>query len=422
MSFAFDIDRRRTFLFAVLAVTVFAALLRIVGLGSQPLSADDASVALSAANYVETGHLGPTMWNHPPLRNLVVYGTLSAWGTTPFGLKLMSVLLGTLTVGLLALVARRLLGDPILALVAAALLAVDGLHIDFSRQAVHEVYNACFGLAAIWAAFRFHDTQRWRWLGLAGVLFGLGLASKWGIAFPLVVTAGFLVFAWRPEPSAPRSLRISRSVLVCAVLAVVPLVVYTATFLPLFARGFGFVDWVSLHLSMLHETAHHQGYSAYALHELTNNALWWFVHPVGYAEFVIRHGQPTVFVGLTNPAVWMLAWPALIVLAVRAYRERALELALPVAYFAATYLPFVLVTRPIWVHSSFPAFTHALIAIAALVTRLLPRKLLWIYLAVVVLLAIPLYWLALGKGYDSSWLGWIVEMYRPEADRGLGAP
>jgi dolichyl-phosphate-mannose--protein O-mannosyl transferase len=414
-----SLDDRRTFGFAVLGITVVAAVLRIAGLWSQVLTADDYGVAVSAANYVETGHLGPTMWNHPGLRNLLVHGALSMFGTNPVALKLASVLLGTLTVALVALVARRLLRDPLPALVAAGLLAVDGLHIDFSRQAVHEVYTACFGLAGIWAALRFHDTERWRWLGFAGVFFGLGVASKWGVAFPMLITAAFLVFGWRPAERPTTSVRLGRAALICAVLAVVSLIVYMATFIPVFARGFDFGDWFSLHLSMLAETAQHKGYSAYALQEASNKAYWWFLKPVGYADFVIHEGHPVVFVGLTNPAVWLLAWPAVVLLGLRAYRDRAVELGLPVVFFAASYLPFLFAGRPIWVHSAFPTFSYALIAIAALVTTRLPRKVLWVYVGLVALLAIPLYLLALGKGYDTSWLRWIVEMYRPAADRGL---
>lgn len=419
MTRSFDLATERDFRLAVAAITIAGALVRLAGLWSQPLTIDDHSVAVSAANYIETGHLGPTMWNHPGLRNLLVYGSLSLFGTGALALKLASVVFGSLTVALVALVARRLLRNPLAALVAAGLLAVDALHIGFSRQAVHEVYTAFFGFGGIWAALRFHDTERWRWLALAAASFGCGLASKWGIAFPLLATSAFLVFAWRPAQRPSLQLRVARSALVCAVLAAVPFVIYLATFLPVFARGFDFGDWLSLQLSMLSETAGHVGYSAYAMHEESSKAYWWFLKPVGYADLVIYANHPIVFVGVTNPAVWLLAWPATIALGVRAFRERSIELALPVIFFAVSYLPFLLAGRRIWVHSAFPSLAHALIAIAALLTARLPRKALWAYFGLVVLIAIPLYALAVGKGYDSPWLRWIVEMYRPAADRGL---
>jgi dolichyl-phosphate-mannose--protein O-mannosyl transferase len=195
--------------------------------------------------------------------------------------------------------------------------------------------------------------------------------------------------------------------------------IYMAVHLPVMQRGLGLADWLAMQASMLGETATHQGYNAYALVELTNNPVWWFLRPVGYADFVLDQGSPVVFIGLTNPLVWMAVLPAVYFLIRRALQERNRKFGLVVVLFCASYLPFVLASRPIWVHSGFPAISYGVMAVAAMCTTLLPGKARYVYLVLAALVAIPLYLLAVGKGFEYDSLRWIVELYRPAVDKGL---
>ena len=67
-----EISNRAAYV-ALALITLYALLLNGFQLASQPVSQDDFDVALSAINYMESGQLGPTMWNHPYLRNILVY-------------------------------------------------------------------------------------------------------------------------------------------------------------------------------------------------------------------------------------------------------------------------------------------------------------------------------------------------------------
>ena len=73
--------------FALAFITLLALFLNGFQLASQPVSHDDFDVALSAINYMESGQLGPTMWNHPCLRNILVYYALRAFGSGVLGVK-----------------------------------------------------------------------------------------------------------------------------------------------------------------------------------------------------------------------------------------------------------------------------------------------------------------------------------------------
>ncbi len=146
-------DRRldRPVVLALAAATVVALLLRALGLGDQLVHGDDLLAGQTAQNFVAYGWPGPTMWHHPRLRDLLVHWSTALLGANPWGLKVWSVLLGTLCVPAVGWLVWSVGGGRVAAIVAAAIVATDPLHVDFSRQAINDVYVAFFPVAAILA-------------------------------------------------------------------------------------------------------------------------------------------------------------------------------------------------------------------------------------------------------------------------------
>jgi dolichyl-phosphate-mannose-protein mannosyltransferase len=223
----------------LVAIALLALFLNVFQLTSQPVSGDDFDVALSAINYMEEGQLGPTMWNHPCLRNILVYCSLRVFGPGVLGAKGVSLLLGTLCTPLIGLVAFRMFKDYRIALITAFLWACDALAIDFSRQGINDIYLAFFPLAAIYLAYRFRESGNQSWLIASGVCFGLGLASKWSAIFPMTVTFIFLILAIRSEIRGTFKEHVVRYIHAASLLLVLPVLVYLLTFAPWFSRGSG---------------------------------------------------------------------------------------------------------------------------------------------------------------------------------------
>jgi dolichyl-phosphate-mannose--protein O-mannosyl transferase len=190
--------------------------------------------------------------------------------------------------------------------------------------------------------------------------------------------------------------------------------VYVLTFLPWFQRGYDLSEWVRLQQSMAAETAQHTGEHNPYLYENDYRAFLWFIKPVAYVDFTMEGERAVIFAGISNPLVWLLTLPAMIWVALRAAREKVPDGWLLVALFLATYLPFALTTRPQWAHSALSVLPFCVAAIAwALRMRWLPGRELWIYLAAVVIVSLPLYLLAIGAGYEIPLLRSIIEIYRP---------
>jgi len=373
--------RTRRVAAALALVTALAFGLRAAHLSAQPLIGDDVSVGLTAQQFTDSGIPEPTMWNHPRLRDELVALSLGAFGETPWGLKAWSVALGTLSATATALLVLLLGGGAAAAVIAGLLVAIDPLHLDFSRQAINDVYLAFFPVAALAAAWRYRAARRTGWLVLAGALFGLGLASKWSVAFPLAF-AGAVLGADALRRPAPRRERAAEVAFLAAALALLPLAIYLLTFLPWFGRGYSLAEWVRFHGSMAFETATHTGYAGTKRPGYAGELIgaWrWFIEPVYYAD--IAPPQPgsegAYVIGLSNPLTWLAVWPAAALALWRAARQRDRVAALLLALFAVAYLPFALsLRRPIWTNSAVGVvpFAMALVAWAAVeLRRLRPR-------------------------------------------------
>lgn len=407
----------RSTTFALALITLLALFLNGFQLAGQPVSPDDFHVALSAINYMESGQLGPTMWNHPDLRNILVYYALLAFGSGVLGVKGVSLLLGTLCTPLIGLVTLRIFKDNRIALIAAFLWACDALVIDFSRQGINDIYLAFFPLAAIYLAYRFRESGNQGWLLGSGICFGLGLASKWSAIFPLLVTFTLLLVAINKETEGTAVERLARCCHVATLLLIVPVLVYLLTFIPWFGRGYSLAEWPALQRSMFLETSQHVGYKPKPWHDRDNRAYKWFVVPSLYVDPFMNLDTPeggvlelpsfdksaTVVLGVANPLVWLLVLPAIFLVLQRAVREHDEGACYLGGLFLISYLPLVLSPRPIWLNTALSVLPYAIIAVAWFVwtgaSRFKRRRLaLAVYLLLVLLVAAPLYLLAIGKG------------------------
>jgi dolichyl-phosphate-mannose-protein mannosyltransferase len=196
---------------ALAAVTAGAAILRFAGL-ARPIGFvfDEIFYAQNGCLYT----LGPTACGidqlassrHPPLANWLIGLGIQLFGYHEFGWRVTAAVAGTLTVALLYVLVRRLLADrlgptaTVGALVAAALLAIDFLHLVQSRVGMLDVFVTLFVVLAVLFAVIDGErdrgaaasaSRRWLvrvslgrpWLLAAGLALGAATASKWSGAY-----------------------------------------------------------------------------------------------------------------------------------------------------------------------------------------------------------------------------------------------
>lgn len=181
-------------------------------------NAGDPDVLLDAPNYVV----------HPPVGKwMIAFGMLLFGSDNAFGWRFSAAAIGTLSVLLLAFVAQRMFGSPLLGAAAGLLLAVDGHHLVESRTSLLDIFLSFWLLAAFAALLVDRDDGRRRlarrlaglagrsddgvpsrahlsygpfmglrpWRLLAGVCLGLALGTKWS-ALPFIAAFGLMTVAW----------------------------------------------------------------------------------------------------------------------------------------------------------------------------------------------------------------------------------
>lgn len=127
-----------------------------------------------------------------------------AFGLDAFGWRIAAVVIGALTVLVLARLVRRLTGSTAMGCFAGLLLAFDGLHFVMSRMALLDVFLAFWlvcGVACIvadrdWIRARLDRYRIVRpWQLLAGVSFGMACGTKWNGIWVLAAF-GLLAVIW----------------------------------------------------------------------------------------------------------------------------------------------------------------------------------------------------------------------------------
>ncbi|MEV4557035.1 glycosyltransferase family 39 protein [Kitasatospora sp. NPDC049285] len=185
--------------------------------------ADDANAQITAPNPNIPFRTDPAYIVHPPVGKWIIGLGEQIFGMSPFGWRFMMAVLGTLSVLMLARIARRLFRSTLLGCVAGLLLSVDGLHFVLSRTAILDLvvmfwFLAAFGFLLLdrdrtraLIARRLEDGVRGDWTVLgwrpyrlaAAVCLGLMMATKWS-GLPAIGAFLLLTLMW--DVSARRML------------------------------------------------------------------------------------------------------------------------------------------------------------------------------------------------------------------------
>jgi dolichyl-phosphate-mannose--protein O-mannosyl transferase len=344
---------------------------------------------------------------HPQLAKVVIAGSIELLGDGPLAWRLGSVIVGSLSIlGMFAL-ARAASGSATLAVIAAALMALDNLLLVHGRIGTLDIYVLC---AMLWAAVFYVRTRS----TLSGVLLGVGACVKLVAPYLLLTLALFEGWrVWRREPLRTATFRIVR----CAVAAVITFAALL-TLLDRVAPPYDATAKKQLPSGALHHVGHMLSYAAtqtspHGPRGIASYPWEWLVDlkPIVYLN--VNPARPTAglmdihpaahFIGMISPPLLLLALPAAalaIVLALRVPTERVAGVLAPndarlsafaVAWLAGTFLPFVALSA-IWSRTSYlyymvivmPGFY---LAAALLVGRLRWRRRLLVTWAVAVFVA-----------------------------------
>ena len=156
--------------------------------------------------------------SHPPLGKLILSVGIAIFGMVPFGWRFMGTLFGVLMVPILYIFLKNLFGKTPAALCGTALFTFDFMHLVQTRIATIDTYGVFFILVSYYFMYRWLAVpagKKLRYyilpLGLSGLFWGIGCASKWtvvyaGVGLALLWLLGMIFKAgdWREADNKAR--------------------------------------------------------------------------------------------------------------------------------------------------------------------------------------------------------------------------
>ncbi len=334
---------------------------------------------------------------HPPLGKVFIAAGIKAFGDNPLGWRVASLVFGSAAILALYWMVRSAGGSQWLGVGAAAIMAADNLFLVHGRIATLDIFVLVFMLAGTALYLRKRPV-------LAGVVLGIGACTKLVGLFALVGLVVFELLRWRasPDSSAPAreqpALRSRvRALAACSAVAAVSFLSllwvldlqYTTFTNPISHSRYmlGYANHLRLKTGSGPGVATAAGGPGLAQ---TSSPVLWLANrkPIVYyqrnARKVLRGPFHTriLFQGRISPVIIFLAIPALVVAFVTGRRgDGASRLA--VAWFAGTFLPFVLLDvrhHPSYLHYMLIVLPSVYLGIAKLISSpSLPKALLPLY-------------------------------------------
>lgn len=203
-------------------------------------------------------------WVHPPLGKWLISLGINQFGMTPFGWRVASATVGTLSVVFTAMIAWLLFRSTLWTAATGLLLATESLHVVQSRLALLDIFLAFWVTLGFLFLILDRDAKQRHpkrivrpWLVLCGVAMGAASATKWSGAFALA-GAGTLALVWEinrlrdhPQDEQRRSDLPALLANLLVAFAIVPAFVYVASFARFWSLhgidATGLRDWIDLH-------------------------------------------------------------------------------------------------------------------------------------------------------------------------------
>ena len=239
-------SRRELLLLAL--ITLMAAILRLYRLDDIPpgLCGDTAYKGIGA-NRILTGEY-PIFFEESwggiePMYMYLLAGLFTVLGSTPLTIKLLSGIIGIVTVPLLYLLVREMLSSRAVALLASAFLAISYWHISYSRLGWEIILGPPFVILTLYLLWRALEFSRWLDFAWAGLALGASLYTYQAQRFLPILIVCYLLYRGLLEGGFWRDYGTKFAMcLAIAVLVFAPLGLYFATHSDVFLRRAGEVS------------------------------------------------------------------------------------------------------------------------------------------------------------------------------------
>jgi dolichyl-phosphate-mannose--protein O-mannosyl transferase len=241
---------------APVLIAIASFVLRLINLGSPKGFVFDEVYYVDGARDllkygVEVDGTNPEFIVHPPVGKWLIASGIKLFGDNEFGWRFASAVFGTLLILLFARLVHVLFYSPLLTALSAALMALDGLLLVYSRTALLDLFLTFFTLLGV---FLWHR-NRHIW---AGIAFGLAIGCKWSAIYFVAVIG--LIAVYRIVVASDIRKAVKPIAAKFAQYGLLPVLVYTLTWTGWFISDRGWsrqwstnplLSWLHYHSEML---------------------------------------------------------------------------------------------------------------------------------------------------------------------------
>ena len=330
---------------------------------------------------------------HPPLGKAIISLGIRIFGMTPFGWRSMGVLFGVLMLPVLYILLKKMFRFTAVASCGTLLFAFDFMHYTQTRLATIDTYAVFFTLLMYLFMYLWltepGGKRQLLWLGLTGLSFGLGAASKWVCIYAGAGLAVLWAVRWAERLIREKGGAVTdflKNVLWCILFfLVIPALIYSVSYysyapsqgitgpLRLFSRGY-----MKL---VLDNQSYMWNYHSdlVATHPYSSKWYQWLldIRPILYYLEYFGDGSKSVIGAFSNPLV---CWGGLLAMGGMAWlaiRDHDLKAAFILIGYLANLLPWVLVSRLTFAYHYFPCTLFLVLAIARIFEDLCRRDQDW---------------------------------------------
>jgi dolichyl-phosphate-mannose--protein O-mannosyl transferase len=352
-------------------------------------------------------------WTHPPLGKVFIALGVAILGMNPLGWRIIGTLFGIAMIPCMYILGKRLFKKTSWAFLTAFLMTFDFMHFTQTRIATVDGYAVLFIILMYYFMYKFTETKPSKHglkksiiqLGLSGLFFALGAATKW-ISFYAAVGLAILFFKeiydrYIEYKRAVKYLRLETAAedisefelcsniksnyrkhivktIAWAVLffIIVPFTVYILSYIPFMmipGPGHGLVDVFKLQEQMYsyHSklVATHPYESPWFEWPLILRPMWYY-----YGKDYLPVGKMSSIVAMGNPAVWWVGSMAFIAVLIIGIKKKDKTAFFIIVGGLSNYLPWVLITRLTFIYHFFASVPFIILSIVYVAAQLYEKK------------------------------------------------
>jgi len=326
---------------------------------------------------------------HPTLGKVLIMLGIEIFGFTPFGYRFMGTLFGTLMLPLMYLILKYIFGKTKIATMGTILLASGFMHYAQTRIATIDSYGTFFILAMYLFMYKYYslplDTPFKKTLPslfLSGLMFGLGIASKWtafygavGLAVLWLIRQIRIYLFKKNTEKHDFSSYITQKIAYSVIFfIIIPVTIYTVSFIPYLLVEHEPVTLSSMANKMIQTSVDMYNYHSQVNQPHPYQSSWW-QWLINWRPLLFYYNSPAAgyrssIATLLNP---LLAWAgivAIIWLVIHVVRDfiKTKQLNMKATFILVGYLacllPQVFISRTLFIYHYFPSTIFLIMAIA----------------------------------------------------------